>query len=296
MQKKPNFIIIGAMKCATSTLHEQLAMQPGLFMSELKEPNFFSNDEEYNKGWQWYLSHFAEAETNDLCGESSTHYTKFPTYPQTIERISEHLPEAKFIYVMRHPIDRLVSQYIHEVTQKVINIDINQAIYEHSELIDYSRYTMQLEPYFATFGAAKILPLFFERMLSHPQAELTRVGKFINYNGNPIWQADMQAQNISSERLIKSAWRDFLVEMPGLKQIRQNFIPKSFRNWVKSFWQMKDKPQLTPQNIEVLQRIFDEDLTKLGNWLGIELNCQNFKEVVKVTIPDWSNSVQNQSQ
>mgnify|MGYP000427219719 CR=1 FL=1 len=50
MKKLPNFIIIGAMKCATSSLHEQLNQQPGIFMSELKEPNFFSNDEEYNKG------------------------------------------------------------------------------------------------------------------------------------------------------------------------------------------------------------------------------------------------------
>jgi hypothetical protein len=296
MQKKPDFIIIGAMKCATSTLHEQLAMQPGLFMSELKEPNFFSNDQEYQKGWDWYLSHFADAQTTDLCGESSTHYTKLPTYPQTIERIAQYLPEAKFIYVMRHPIDRLVSQYIHEVTQKVINIDINRAIYEHPELIDYSRYTMQLEPYFATFGQAKILPIFFERMLNSSQAELTKVGKFINYSGNPTWQENIDAQNVSSERLMKSAWRDFVVEMPGLKQIRQKFIPKSFRNWVKGFWQMKDKPQLTPQNIEVLQGIFDEDLSKLGNWLGIELNCQNFKEIVKAESRDWSNPMPKNTQ
>lgn len=290
MQKQPDFIIIGAMKCATSTLHEQLAMQPGMFMSELKEPNFFSDDKKYSKGWQWYLSHFAEAKTTEICGESSTHYTKLPTYPKTVERISQHLPKAKFIYVMRHPIDRLVSQYIHEVTQKVITIDINRAIYEHSELIDYSRYTMQLEPYFAIFGQAKILPIFFERMLSYPQSELTRVDKFINYPGHSVWQADIDAQNVSSERLMKSAWRDFLVEMPGLKQIRQKFIPQSFRNWVKGFWQIKDKPQLTPNNIKVLQEIFDEDLAKLGNWLGMELNCQNFKEVVKLASRDWSNS------
>ncbi|MGL5510904.1 MAG: sulfotransferase family protein [Microcoleaceae cyanobacterium] len=293
MQKKPDFIIIGSMKCATSSLHEQLAVQPGLFMSELKEPNFFSSEIEYSKGWQWYLSLFTHAQATDICGESSTHYTKLPTYPKTIERILKHLPDTKFIYIMRHPIDRLVSQYVHEVTEKLINIDINQAIYEHSELIDYSRYTMQLEPYFDTFGSAKILPIFFERMLSHPQAELSRVGKFINYSGNPLWQENIEPQNVSSERLIKSAWRDFLVEMPGLKQVRQNFIPKSFRNWVKSFWQVKDKPQLTAKNIEVLQGIFDKDLAKLGNWLGTELNCQNFKEVVKANSWDWSESIQS---
>ncbi|MGL4498189.1 MAG: sulfotransferase family protein, partial [Planktothrix sp.] len=165
MNKTPDFIIIGAMKCATSTLHEQLALQPGIFMSKLKEPNFFSNNEEYQKGWNWYLSNFASAPIEALSGESSTHYTKLPTYPETIQRIQKHLPQAKFIYVMRHPIDRLVSQYIHEWTQKVISEDINTAITNHPELIDYSCYTMQLKPYFETFGKERVLPIFFERML-----------------------------------------------------------------------------------------------------------------------------------
>ncbi|NEP76369.1 sulfotransferase, partial [Okeania sp. SIO2G5] len=126
--KKPDFIIIGAMKCATSSLHEQLALQPNFFMSQLKEPNFFSNDEEYRKGIDAYWSHFQEAQLTDFCGESSTHYTKLPTYPQTIERIQKDLPNAKFIYVMRHPIKRLVSQYIHEWSQRVIEVDIETAI------------------------------------------------------------------------------------------------------------------------------------------------------------------------
>ena len=63
MNKKPDFLIVGAMKCATSTLHDQLSLQPGIFMTELKEPNFFSNDEQYCKGLDWYLSHFRLLET-----------------------------------------------------------------------------------------------------------------------------------------------------------------------------------------------------------------------------------------
>ena len=100
MSKLPDFLIIGAMKCATSTLHEQLALQKGIFMTDLKEPNFFSDDDQYNQGMDYYLAHFREASTVDLAGESSTHYTKLPTYPQTIERIKQHLPHAKFIYIV----------------------------------------------------------------------------------------------------------------------------------------------------------------------------------------------------
>ncbi|MDJ0843729.1 sulfotransferase family protein [Crocosphaera sp.] len=289
MKKLPNFIIIGAMKCATSSLHEQLNQQPGIFMSELKEPNFFSNDEEYNKGLDWYLSHFEAANHDDLIGESSTHYTKLPTYPQTIERLEKHLPDAKFIYVMRHPINRLVSQYIHEWSQRVISLDINDSLDPHPELIEYSLYTKQLQPYFDTFGKDRVLPIFFEKMLSSPQTELEKICRFIGYTNQPQWSEELNASNVSSQRMIKSGWRDAIVEAPGLKQLRRLLIPKSFRTWVRSLWTIKEKPELTPENIEKLKIIFDQDLEVLGSWLGVELTCDNFQETVKNSSLDWVN-------
>lgn len=279
MKKKPNFLIIGAMKCATSTLHEQLALQPNIFMTTLKEPNFFSDDERYHKGIQWYLSHFEQAGENDLCGESSTHYSKLPTYGQTVSRLKTHLPHTKFIYVMRHPIDRLISQYIHEWTQRVIDININEAIYKYPELMNYSKYTMQIEPYIHSFGQHQLLPVFFERLLKYPQQELERICDFIGYSSQPQWQI-IDAVNVSQERMRQSAWRDILVEAPILRQIRQNFIPKTFRNKVKNLWTMKTKPQLNSENILYLKSIFNQDLKLLGSWLNIELNCDNYKSKI----------------
>src|ERR1700722_5627445 len=106
MIHRPDFIVIGAMKSATTTLHEQLARQPGLFMCRPKEPNFFSDDENYSRGWGWYEAMFRPAAPEDLRGESSTHYTKLPSYRRTVDRMVHDLPRLKFIYVMRHPIDR----------------------------------------------------------------------------------------------------------------------------------------------------------------------------------------------
>ncbi|NEQ97188.1 MAG: sulfotransferase [Cyanothece sp. SIO2G6] len=284
--KQPDFIIIGAMKCATSSLHEQLALQPNVFMSELKEPNFFSNDEEYNKGLDAYWCHFELATPADLCGESSTHYTKLPTYPQTIERLQKTLPDAKFIYVMRHPIDRLISQYVHEWSQRVIDIEINQAVDQFSELIDYSRYTMQLQPYFDTFGSDRVLPVFFERLFTHSQPELERICQFLGYAGEPKWQ-ELDAQNVSSARMRTSAWRDALVENPVLEALRRTLVPKSFRTWVRSLWTMRDRPTLNPEQEQRLQDIFDQDLAVLGQWLDVDLSCATFKTVVKDRVLDW---------
>lgn len=288
---RPDFIIIGAMKCGTTTLHEQLALQPGIFMSELKEPNFFSDRPQYEQGIDWYLSHFEPAHPDDLCGESSTHYTKLPTYPQTVERLHQHLPQVKLIYVMRHPIERLVSQYIHEWTQRVISIDINRAIYEHPELIEYSQYAQQLQPYFATFGQERILPVFLERLIKNPQPEFERITRFIGYQPPPSWE-DLPAQNNSAERVRKSAWRDLLVEAPVLRSLRRQFVPKSFRTWVRQLWALKKKPELETEQVEYLKPIFDEDLAILGSWLGTSLTCDTFNSQVQRQALDWQKTAQ----
>jgi len=87
----PDFMIIGAMKCATSSLYERLALQPGIMLLSSKEPNFFSNDEIFEHGIDWYKSLFGVPERMHLAGEASTHYTKLPTYRNTVERIHEHV-------------------------------------------------------------------------------------------------------------------------------------------------------------------------------------------------------------
>jgi hypothetical protein len=83
---RPDFLIIGAMKSGTSTLAAQLSEQAGIFMTTPKEPNFFSDDDVYAQGLPWYAALFDAAEPGDIKGEASTHYTKRPTYPETLAR------------------------------------------------------------------------------------------------------------------------------------------------------------------------------------------------------------------
>ena len=287
MNRLPDFVIIGAMKCATSTLHEQLAKQPNIFMSEPKELYFFSDDPVYAKGINWYANHFAQASADALCGESTTHYTKLPTYPQTIERIQKHLPNARFIYIMRHPVERLVSQYIHQWTEREITIPIDQAIAQHGELIAYSQYTYQLEPWFKAFGKERILPVFFDRLKASPQQELNRVSKFIGYQGAPLWDYADEKRNVSAERMRVDPVRDAILNLPVLTDIRKRLIPQSLRDRVKGLWQMNKRPELSAEQEIKLKALFDRDLVQLGSWLGAELTCDNFKAVTRDQTLDW---------
>ena len=288
MTKRPHFIIIGAMKCATSTLHDQLNRQQGIFMTEPKEPNFFSNDEQFGRGWDWYASLFGEASQGALCGESSTHYTKLPTYPQTVERMHKHLPDVKLIYVMRDPIRRLISQYIHEWTQRQVNEQIDLAVENRPELTDYSRYAMQLKPFIEVYGFERILPVFFERLIAQPQSELERVCRFIGYEGQPHWDTDHERQNVSADRLRHSPVRDLLVGNALSTWLRRRFVPQAWRDRVKKQWQMTEKVELGAEQVCRLEAVFDEDLVTLGRWLDMDLNCGHFKSTVLENAPSWN--------
>jgi len=292
MKRWPDFVIIGAMKSATSTLHEQLAGQPGLFMSDPKEPNFFSDDEIYARGFDWYESLFADAGPRDLCGESSTHYTKLPTYPLTIGRIQESLPRAKFIYMIRHPIQRLVSHYLHERLEGKMQMPIDEAVRRHPELVSYGSYAMQLEPFLNAFGPDRVLLCFFERFVQHGQEELERICRFLGYEGVPRWIDQAEATNVSRERMTPCGWRDALVGNAVLRALRRTLVPKSFRDWIRSLWYIKERPELSEQTRTYVEELFDADLARLGNWLDLELTCRNFREIGRDSIPEWAPSLQ----
>jgi hypothetical protein len=278
---KPDFIIIGAMKSATSTLHTQLAMQSGIFMSTPKEPNYFSDDEQYAKGEQWYDTLFEQAEIGDLCGESSTHYTKLPDYPLTLERMSKRLSTIKLVYVMRHPIERLVSQYIHQWSQNEFKCDINEAIDNYQELTAYSCYARQLQPYIDHYGRENVLVVFTANIKHDPQAQLTRVAKFIGYEGQVKWQDDISAQNVSRERIRAFVGYQWIVESKLMTFLRRNLVPKSIRNRIKNKLTMQHRPVIDEPHLQLITELFDSDLAKLAEWYGIEINCDNYHDVVR---------------
>lgn len=277
----PNFVVIGAMKSATTTLALQLAAQNGVFISDPKEPNFFSNDEIYANGMDWYESLFERAEGCQLIGEASTHYTKLPTYPHTLERFRAALPDVKLIYVMRHPIDRIVSQYIHEWSQRLISGPIDDEIAKNPWMVDYGRYAMQIAPWLEAYGPGRVLPVFNERLRAEPQAELERVCAFLGYAGAPVW-VEAGDQNVSEQRLRKSPLRDAVLNAPGLKQIRRGLIPQGLRDRAKGMWRMKERPELSSAVRGMLETLYDEDLRELSSMLGLDapLTCANFKSQV----------------
>ncbi len=286
----PDFIIIGAMKSATSTLHTQLALQSGFFMSEPKEPNFFSDDDIYARGIEWYRQLFAAAPPGALRGESSTHYTKLPTHPHTIERLTAHLgTDLRLIYVMRDPIQRLLSHYVHAWSERDVRGSIREAISTHSPLVDYGFYAMQLEPWLERFGPERVLPIFTAKLAAHPQAELERVCRFLGSTQAPVWQ-EIERQNQGAERIRRSRALDLLTEGPIATALRRTLVPKSVRTRIRQLFTMRKRPVLSAADRAHLAARFDPDLARLGTWLGLELDCASFDRATRDVEPAWTES------
>ena len=287
IKKLPHFIIVGSMKSATTTIYEQLKSLDGIFMPELKEPNFFSDQDQYDLGMDWYQLLFAGANEGDIIGEASTHYTKLPTFDKTVDRIYGVVPDAKIIYIMRHPVDRLVSQYIHEWTCKKISCDIEKAIERHPELIEYSCYFYQIKPYIDRFGLENVLPVFFERIKDDPESELERISHFIGYEGRVTWTESSTKTNVSSERLRLSPFMQAIVDSKILSFFRKTFLPVGLRRLVKAKYQMKERPTIGEDAMHRISDKINEDFTSLGKLLGVSLTVENYKSTVLNSPLDW---------
>src|SRR5215831_9169458 len=104
---KPNFLIAGASKAGTTSLHDYLSQHPNIFMSSFKEPNYFVPNYAYND-WERYLSLFRGARDEKAVGESSTGYLFCEESPAWIKSV---LGNVRIIVVLRNPARRAQSLY-----------------------------------------------------------------------------------------------------------------------------------------------------------------------------------------
>ncbi len=131
-QKAPDFIIIGATKCGTTSLFFYLNQHPQILAPHKKEINFFNHN--FQMGVPWYLAHFpAIADTNEfITGEAS------PVYfydEQVIQRLKQLFPETKLIMMLRNPVQRTISEYYHAVNHGLENRSLIELIELEKKLL-----------------------------------------------------------------------------------------------------------------------------------------------------------------
>ncbi|MDJ0795246.1 MAG: sulfotransferase [Calothrix sp. MO_167.B12] len=261
--KLPGFLIIGAAKSGTTSLYQYLKKHPQVYFPPKdanpllgsKEPNFFGDDNKYALGIQAYASLFNNAQSYQICGEASTDYTKLSEFPRAAERIAKTLPHVKLIYIMRHPVERAYSYYVHLQRNQKVEETFEQHIQRANICLDGSNYMMQIEQYLKFFPRESLLLLLMEELIHNPALTLQNICQFLSIDdgidltlGNKIIAnagrshfndnirgkitapfRSIPVLNIAAKKIPQS-WRDLaysmIKEMPFAKNIQQQYLPQ----------------------------------------------------------------------
>jgi hypothetical protein len=184
--KLPTFLVIGTMKGGTTSLHLYLREHPQIFMSRRKELAFFGDEEMQSQGLDLYASHFADAQPHEIArGESSPHYTSYPARSDVPESIVAALGRVPLIYLVRDPIDRIVSHYHQLLGKGHESRTLNEAVLIDPDYINRSSYAMQLDQYMDHFSRDDILVLKSEDLMNDRRQALKRV--FAHVGVDPDW-------------------------------------------------------------------------------------------------------------
>jgi hypothetical protein len=154
----PNLVVIGAQKCGTSGLHYYLGLHPEISMSSPKELNFFIAERNWDRGVEWYARHFdADAAVR---GESSPNYTAYPHHAGVPERMHSLVPDARLIFLVRDPIERIAAHWVHNYAKRREKGDVAATVmHPNTTYLLRSQYHMQLRRFLNHYPADRILVL-----------------------------------------------------------------------------------------------------------------------------------------
>jgi hypothetical protein len=236
----PDFIVIGAMKSATTSLYWWLQEQPECFLAAPKETDFFSRDERWERGLGWYRGLFNEAPDHALLGEASVSYSHPDLAAVASARMRSVIPDARLIAVVRHPVERLRSHYRHEVQRGRERRPFTQAIGSTGNpYVASSCYFACLEPYFERFGREQICVVGFEDLVAGQQSGWSHVLRSLDI---PYREPPDTAYNVSDQH---RQWSPMMARLhrAGLFRFRAVVrLPRPIRNLGGRIL-MKDGPE-----------------------------------------------------
>lgn len=324
MGRLPNFIIIGAAKSGTTSLHKYLSMHPEvsigntkkIFVDDPKEPEFFARDDIYNKGLDWYSKLFSSARKDQICGEASTIYTLYPYFPHVASRISEAIPNVKLIYIMRNPVDLAYSFYVQQIknyqntTHKyLVSRTFEECIFpdkypyranrdsffapfdahfkdEPGTFLAAGKYHTQIMQYLKHFDRSQMLFLLFDEFIRSPELVLKDVCEFLAIdNSFNFTEKEKVRKNITSEHF-KKIKRNLTIE--SLKNI--SFIHK-VGNYLPEKLKMKlinifVSNDIMRTNVDWLpKKMLFETRIYLANYYSDEI--KQLENLLKLDISHW---------
>lgn len=287
---KPNLFIIGAMKSGTTYLHDLLSEHPDIYMSKIKEPCFFVKNHELKKlapsMWNMgicenqnkYNQLFGEVSNEKIVGESTTLYAKFPTLSGVPEKIHAFNPDARFIYVMRDPIERTLSHFWHNVRVESKMLDIYEGIKSDPHYMNVSHYALQIKEYLKVFDKSQFFFCTFENMIKDPEGMLYTIFDWLGVNAAFKIPNMDQPKNVTPKAISVSRHELLPYKVRNIKPIRKliDMIPYSFWNALnKPNTRKVNKLSVTVNRITQYLRPIQQEQT------------EELKALLEMDYPEW---------
>ncbi len=270
-------IIIGAMKCGTTSLFDLLAQHPAICASSEKEPDFFASVDDPREAWSEYLRLWNwEPRHHEVALEASTSCTKHPWVQGVPEKIARSPGERfKLIYMMRDPVRRIESQVRHSLYEGWGRSLDEDGFTE--DLLDFSRYAAQLDRYTAIFSREDLLLLTLDEMRRSPHDVLRRACAFLGVSQDREFTAVEVPRNAGDfytvPRFVSAAAKSRFGAWAARRVLTRNGKQR-LRRWLARGGRGREEAlgrwRLSPEEEERVRAGLAEDMARLREHYGVE--------------------------
>ncbi len=271
----PNLVVVGAQKCGTSGLHYHLGLHPEIMMSKPKELNFFISERAWPRGVEWYRGHFDPRAR--VRGESSPNYTAFPHHLGVPERMHSVIPDARLIYVVRDPLLRMASHWVHNYAKRREKGDLAKTLaHPNTSYVVRSQYFMQLQQFLKYYDREQVLVLQQSEFRKDRLQALRQVFEFVGVDADfthPSFERERHATARKTRATRLAAWLESMSKGRGGRVLP----PK--------VWFALDEYLPLRKSIErpdVRGALSDETLRVLRE------DAERFRDLVGRDFPSWS--------
>lgn len=295
----PNFIIIGAGRSGTTSLHYYLGQHPEVFVSPIKETNFFAFDPDAvdaqepdgsDSSWlrsvrtpEEYRALFAEGRNAKAVGEASPIYL----YASGASgRIRTAIPEARIIAILRNPVERAFSGYLKYVRDGTESRSFAQAIEEEGagrnpesqrgnwHYVRMGYYARHLKPYMEAFPADQIGIFLYDELERDIEGTLSRIFRFLKVDQSfvPDYSIRYNSAGVPKSRLLHR----FLSTSPVSRWAKKVLVQPDRMHWVAPILRFQsrnlEKPKLSTEVRTKMTELYRDDLSELEQLIGRDLS------------------------
>lgn len=275
----PNFIVCGIQKGGTTSLYHYLREHPEVFMSETKEVNFFHLH--FDRGPDWYASHFADVGKETAIGEASPNYMH---HPGVARRIHDLLPDAKLLFVLRDPVDRAYSNFWFNIGRETWDpsasfSDVLRTEDGADRLIEKGYYHRHLGGFLEHFDRDRILVLLNEDLQSNPEEVMRDCYRFLDVSEDFVPETDRRynATELPRGRIAILA----LKVAPRIRSVARVLVPTAVKTLLEMprarlrrlFFEKRRPEPIADADRAYLEDLYRDDVLALAERFRLDLSA-----------------------